>query len=125
MEGRVVLLRALSELSSLGGKKSPRQRGARSAEMQWPALALLLAAGAHGAEGAGGSGSGACVDHGFAYNSTLACQLRKVARGSNVINTTGGRFCDGAFGKKYCCARWRSVARRPQKQHRPPRSPQQ
>ena len=75
--------------------------------MQWPALALLLAAGAHGAEGADGaegSGSGACVDHGFAYNSTLACQLRKVARGSNVINTTGGRFCDGAFGKKYCCA---------------------
>ena len=27
----------------------------------------------------------------------------KVARGSNVINTTGGRFCDGAFGRKYCC----------------------
>jgi hypothetical protein len=49
-----------------------------------------------------------CIDHGFPYNSTLACQVRKSARSSacafgNCGNKTGPHFCEGAWGKKYCC----------------------
>ena len=63
------------------------------------ATVVVAAAVAHASE--------ECVDYGFPYNSTIACQVRKTARESTCpfgnCNGTFPHFCEGAFGKKYCC----------------------